>query len=461
MSAAWSLRLITFYGWAVFLGGWLRMGLGDWSEQRVRHTHLRLWGALTAAAYLALAAHSWLAAEGLGAAWWRAWAWHAGVSAFASWLLWSLRIWPAGDVKLFTLLALVAPLLSLPGDFRGGTVFLEALINTFVPAAGYLFVAAAFYLWRTRFAHQAEFLQKLGVERAGPFLWGKSREVASFMKDELGSWAKEYRESPRRLLLDASSWIAQMAVMSLVTYQIGAFVRSNVARTLICFGVFFGWSRFAAELGKGRALALTLAGFALLAWQRGGVDWRELSVLFGHISVFSLCIFFGVQLAFRAIAGNSAAMALPFLFMIPMLIPFGSLGAWLRGASLPALPSAFSGLGVWAMMGLFFGLAIVFVKMWDAESYMSVRPDQIEPYMTPGPALVARIEADERFREKHFTTFYADGLTPEQAKALRRWCERNRIDLVPLAPTISFANWIYLGYFLTCLLQGHVLKGVY
>ena len=98
--------------------------------------------------------------------------------------------------------------------------------------------------------------------------------------------------------------------------------------------------------------------------------------------------------------------------------------------------------------------------MWDAESYESVRPDQIKPFMNLGPKLVEAIEDDEDFHAE-FGSFYADGLTPRQAGALRAWCEENGVESVPLAPTISFANWIYLGYFLTVVLQGHVLRRLY
>lgn len=453
------LLFVSVYGWAAFLSGWLRMGLGDWTEQRIRHAQLRLWSFLTLGACAALALSGTLSWS-----WWASFALHAGASAGAAWLLWALRVWPAGDVKLFALLGVLGPLLRLPGSFRNGLGFLETLINIFVPAAAYLLIAAAVYLWKTRFAHQAGFLKDLGLGRLPTFLWNKAKEIGANMLIELKGWADEYRAEPKRFALDAASWIAQMAVMSLVTYQIGSFITSNFLRTLVCFALFFGWSRFAAELGKGRALALTLAGFALtIAW-RGRVDWVELSILFGHISIFSLFIFFGIQLAFRAAAGQSAMLILPLLFLIPALIPFGAVRAWLGGLSAPAapvMPAAFAGLGTWAVMGLFFGLALVFVRIWDAESYQSVRADQIAPFMTPGPNLVALIEADEDFRDRHFSSFYADGLTPDQARVLKAWCRVNEISEVPLAPTISFANWIYLGYFLTALLQGHVLQAAY
>lgn len=453
------LTAVGVYGWLAFVAGWARMGWIDWSEQRIRHRYLVAWSAFAAAAYAALFAGTALGA-GVGAAWWKALAWHAGASVGAAAALWSLRVWPAGDVKLYVLLCAFAPLLRLPGFFRGGTEWLETLINTFVPAAAFLFLTAAFYLWRTRFSHQADFLRKVGLDKAPGFLWMKLGEGGAALKAELAGYAEECRTAPGRFALDAASWLAQMAVMSLVTYYLESRVSSTFVRTVICFGLFFGWSRLAATLGKARALAATAALFAGLVLWKGRLDWAGLTFAFGHISIFSLCLFFGIQIAFRAVAGQAAFMALPFLFLIPSLIPFGSVWAKVSGTRLAA-PAAFHGLGTWAAMGLFFGLSIVFVRLWDAESFASVRPDQIQPYMNLGPALVAAIEEDEDFRDEHFPTFYADGLTPDQAVALRRWCGENAVESVPLAPTISFANWIYLGYFLTVLLQGHVLQPLY
>lgn len=455
------LKLIEVYGWLAFLTGWARMGWIDWNEQRIRHRYLVAWAGVTAAGYALLVGYG-LWSGVLPAAWWKALGWHFGASVGAAAVLWTLRVWPAGDVKLFVLLTFLAPLMRVPGFVRGGAEFLETLINTFVPAAVYLFITASVYLWKTRFSHQAYFLRKVGLDKLPGFLWIKAQEAARAIRAETRGWVEECRASPGRFALDIAAWIAQMAVMSLVSYYLQDRVTSTFVRTLICFGLFFGWSRIAATLGKARALGITAAVFVGLILWKGRVDWAGLTFAFGHISVFSLCLFFGIQIAFRAIAGQTAFIALPFLFLIPSLIPFGSLWAKITGTHL-SLPGAglFGGLGTWALMGVFFGLSIVFVRMWDAESYASVRPDQIEPYMNLGPALVAAIEEDEDFRDEHFASFYADGLTPDQAEALREWCRENEIDSVPLAPTISFANWIYLGYFLTVLLQGHVLQPLY
>ncbi len=455
------LKVVSAYAWLVFVGGWARMGWIDWREQRIRHRYLVAWSAFTAIGYALLLAGS-AAGAGVGAGWWKALAWHAGASVGAAAVLWTLRVWPAGDVKLYVLLCGLAPLMGAAGFFHAGNEWLETLINTFVPAAGYLFLAAAFYLWRTRFWHQADFLRRVGLGNAPVFLWSRFKEGAAAIREELAGYRAAYAAAPGALLLDAGSWIAQMAVMSLVSYYLQSRVSSTFARTLVCFGLFFGWSRFAANLGKGRALGLTAAMFAGLILWKGRVDWAGLTFAFGHISVFSLCLFFGIQIAFRAIAGQTAFMILPLLFLIPTLVPFGAL--WTRLVGLRAaspVSDPFGGLATWALMGTFFGAAIVFVRLWDAESYTSVRPDQIVPYMTLGPALVAEIVADEEFCEEHFASFYADGLTPDQAVALREWCLENGVEEVPLAPTISFANWIYLGYFLTVVLQGHVLQPLY
>lgn len=466
-------RLIGFvrlYGWTLLILGWARMGLADWVEQKIRHRLLAVGVVLCLLGYLPLAGHTLLGLSGRGTGWlvgewWTGLGLHLAISAAAAVSLWFLRVWPAGDVKLFVLLAATAPLARLPKGFHGGTLFLETLINVFLPAAAYLFLTAAFYLWRTRFAHQAEFLRQVGARRVLPFLRAKLDEAWVTLKKEKDEWVEAYRD-PRRLLVDASLWLLSMGAMSVVSYYIGERLGSPVVKTLVTFGLFFLWSRFAMTIGKPRALALVTAFFVFMTLRGGTPDWGALSMAFRHISVFSLCIFFGIQIAMKIAAGQTGFAVLPFLFMIPSLLPWREMRDWaartLWGAlpSAPSLPSTDGSLATWALMGLFFGLSLVFVRIWDEESYQSLTPGQILPRMTLGPRIVAAIEADGEFAGE-FGAFYADGLTEEQVVLLREWCEANEIESVPLAPTISFANWVYLGYFLTVVLDGHVLRSVY
>lgn len=540
------------YAWLVFLLSWGHMGWVDWKQQKIRNHYVAFWLKFVLSGYLLIVGHTVLGEFGFVQGYilgdyYLALLGHAAFSITAAYALWWLRIWPAGDVKLFVLLSLCFPLMRIPGSFRSGLLFLEVLINVFIPAAAFLFLTAGEYLWRTRFAHfkaslgaylgtvrfQKPRLPELSVPELRlpralsaevrlpdlDFRPGLGRVAASARAKAAAGWAlvrKEiaeivdaYRKNPRQLAVDAASWLTMMAVMSMISYYLQDIVKSNVLKTVICFALMFTWGRFCQFVGTGWALGIVFSAGAVALWRHPHFDLPALAVIFGHITVFSLFIYLGIQLAFKIIAGKTGYVFLPFLMMLPGLVPwrylFGlawggavSLLSWFRWPSLPrldlpglpampslpplpappplpplpALPSVdvlpawtsaldFSGLMVWALMGLFFGLALVFVKIWDAESFKTVPIAHIDPYMTLGPSLVARIEADEDFRDEHFPTFYADGLTGEQAQALKEWCRAEGIDAVPLAPTISFANWIFLGYFLTRLLDGHVLRFLY
>ncbi|MBI3554158.1 MAG: hypothetical protein HY077_16800 [Elusimicrobia bacterium] len=481
----WLLKAVQFYAWAVFVVAWVQMGWADWTQQKIRNRYLTLWLKFILGGYALLAAQTALGRLGvfpvyLLAGYFLALGGYVAVSMASAYALWGLRIWPAGDVKLFSLLALYFPLMRIPGSFHSGLRCLEVLINVFVPAAAFLFVTASEYLWRTRFNEQKKFYVELGVHKGIAYLAGKFAEAAAVVKAELVKTAQGYRENPRQLLRDAGSWLSSMVVMSMVSYYLGDVLRSNFLKTVFCFILFFSWSRFCQTIGKYRALGLMFVVFGVLIARNPHIDWVMLSQIFGHISIFSFCIFLGVQLAMKIVAGQAGfvfmplvfvipSLLMPLLFALPSLLPWSRLKSfiphmtlnWAALAPSAGLAADLAGIGVWAVMGLFFGLSLVFVKIWDAESYKSVSPSMIEPYMTLGPAIVERIEADEEFRDEHFSTFYADGLTPDQAQVLAQWCQTNAIASVPLAPTISFANWIFLGYLLTLLLDGHVLRMVY
>lgn len=540
-SAGLVIRVTQVYGWLVFLGAWAQMGWVDWREQKIRNQFLVFWLKFVLAGYVLIVGQSLLGELGFVRVfvlrdYYFALLLHAALSVASAYALWWLRIWPAGDVKLFALLALCYPLMRVPGSFGNGLLFLEVLINVFVPAAAFLFLTAGRYLWQTRFAHYkthvtlfvqtyykdfrfpevdlARFTVK--APQSGPLSAGfdpraaagaaaaGARERAGALwtpvKEELRLVFEGYRAKPLQFLIDAASWLSMVAIMSMISYYLNDVITSNVLKTLVCFALMFAWSRICQFVGTGWALGVVSAVCGIVLWRHPNVNLPALATIFGHITVFSLCIFLGIQLAFKIIAGRTGYVFLPFLMMLPGLVPWrylfgllwsglaavvaavsGALGA-LRPPSisapaipaLPALPALaaphlpawlgaadLSGLGLWATMGLFFGLALVFVKIWDAESYKTVPIDHIDRFMTLGPELVARIEDDEDFRDEHFATLYADGLTGEQAEALREWCRAEGLETVPLAPTISFANWIFLGYFLTRLLQGHVLRFLY
>lgn len=455
-----------------FVAAWLHMGWVDWTQKKIRHDYLRLWLFLAAAAYAVLGLQSFMGQAGraqtfLVSGYYRDLSAYVGLSAAAAFLLWRLRVWPAGDVKLFCLLSLYLPLMRLPGSLSSGTKFLEVLINIFVPAAGFLFLTALLYLWRTRFSHQAEFLRELGARRLGPFLRARLEEALALLKGGTGA-VDAVLKNPRGTALAASEWLVSVAAMALASYYLSDLLPSTFLQTVVCFALFFLWSRLGMWLGKRLSLGLLAAGFAVFVFVGPPGRWGALGDAFTHISLFSLFLFLGIQVAFRGASGRAGFFLMPVLFMLPGLLPWDRwsaalsiprLGAW--PAAPAAVHAAAGGAFVWAAMGLFFGLSLVFVRIWDAESYQSVPPEAIKPFMNIGPATLERLKADPETFEEHFDDLYADGLTPEQAEQLRRWCRRRGVPVVALAPTISFANWIFFGYLLTLLLNGHVLMYVY
>jgi hypothetical protein len=452
-----------------FALAWAQMGWADWREQKIRNRLLGRWLMIILAGYALLVVQTVLGERGVVRThivwpYYSAVLGYVAVSAAAAYALWALRIWPAGDVKLYVLLSLYLPLMRLPLDFRSGRRFLEVLINVFIPAAAFLFLTAGEYLWRTRFREQGAVVAGLSWDKWASFFTEKLRETLPAFKAGAEDFFRAYRD-PRVLLRDVLSWLASVCVMSVLSYYLSDLLRSDFLKTIVCFALFFLWSRFCSAIGRGRSLALVFVLLSAALVAHPHVDWGLLANTFGHISIFSLFIFMGVQVAFKIVAGQTGFVFLPLLFMLPALIPWGKLAGalhpsrWLPAAA-PA-PGSFSGMAVWAGMGLIFGLSLVFVRIWDAESYKSVRAEHVAPYMTLGPSMVETLRADADFFEEHFATLYADGLTHAQVEALKEWCLREEVEVVPLAPTISFANWIFLGYLLTLLLDGHVLSFVY
>jgi hypothetical protein len=113
-----------------------------------------------------------------------------------------------------------------------------------------------------------------------------------------------------------------------------------------------------------------------------------------------------------------------------------------------------------AHMGLFFGSAWVFVWIWEEEEHPDIPRDKVLSYMVLHRGFIRRLREDEDFYQEHFASVYADGLTVSQAEALKTWCAEKGVETVSLTTTMSFANWIFLGYFITWLLGGSVLKGL-
>lgn len=444
---------------AAFIMAWLQVGAADWLHQRVKNSLLWFWTRVLAVLHFIVLLNTVFGIAGKTAtylvpAYWAELGLYLVFSIGAGLLLWQLRVWPAGDAKLFGVLALLFPLLELPRPFHGGLRFLEVLINIFIPAMLVLFALSLRFLHHTRLRHITAFLRGLGPRAEKDFLVESSRALLGTLVATARGWLELLRD-PRPLLASGLQWGLNMLLMAFVGYYMRDIVTSNVGKTLVFFAIFMLWSRVVEALGRGVAYGIAAGLAAILLHREPDFDWRILALDFGHITVFSLCIYGGIRWTATVLAGEAAALFLPLGMLLVSFLPWGLFGrfAWPGGVG--------GSLLTWAGMGVFFGLAFIFVKVWDEETYQSVRVDQARPWMNVGPSLLAKMREDEEFFEEHFDSLYADGLTPDQLEALKEWCEENGIEQIPLAPTMSFASWIFVGYALTSLLDGPVMHFVF
>lgn len=511
-----ALSLVQDFALTVFVALWVVVGAGDLSHQKIRH-RLMLWGTLAVfAAYVALAGISiagqqgWLK-EFLLPAYYRVAASHTILCVVAALALWRLGVWPAGDAKLFALIGALYPLLDLGGALRYERVFLSALINTFIPAAAVLFLRACYYIYDTRFKHSLGFLRQLGWKREAKFLtvesWARLREGLREVWPATRALLLKLKADPRAALSSMGNWIFSMLGMALLSYYLKDFFTSPLKLTLLWTALFTLYRRVAEMLGSYSRLLFVLPVVFVL-FVRPPSDWSVFTRILGSLTLFSFCMFLGMNWAMKAISGGGG---LP--FFIPFLLPFLGMAigygwSWvmtgartvLRVASngirnsgslphvafgvpvgaKPALARAASeGVNILAQgaaaggsplgrtllivcgMGLFFGLSLVLVRLWDQEVRPIRSAKTLEPFLVLAPQFVERLHEDPDF-EAELGTLYPDGLTRDQAERLRGWCAERSIEDVPLTPTMSFAAWIFLGFFVSHLLAGgHVLEAVF
>lgn len=432
-------ELVPWGAWGVFLVLWAVIGWTDIKSNKIFHRHLRPGFWACAAGYGALAAFG---ADGF------AWtpgslALHAAIAWTSAVALWLLGIWPAGDAKLFAMLAGFYPLLRPASAEAPAVLTVVLLINIFVPAAASLFLQSLLYVWKTRWRESL-----LAFLRLDP-AWRLDFILKSALQDA-GAWKGQLAGIDwRAASIGAARWSAGIVCAALMARLMRTRLDSPLLSSFMFLGFFIVWGR--ALEGRGAAAAIgASAALAGSLWAFEPASVFELAPYAGTIALFSLCLGAGTWVTRLLVKGSSPLSYALGLGLAAMPIATAALNH-LAGTGASAL---------WTMtsLGLFFGLALIMVRIWDAEVRPLTPVEQLTPYLVLSPAFVEKLRADRDFFERHFSAIYPDGLTREQAEALKGWCRGAGIESVPLTPTVSFAVWIFLGVFLTAAWRGHVLR---
>jgi hypothetical protein len=443
---------------------WFQVGWTDFKRQKILGTHLRRGAAAVLAAYGVLFLLTVLGLANLVSVYphwnfYKAAFMNVALCGGAAIALWWFGVWPAGDAKLFMLVGGMYPLTCLNADMDSRRLFLVALTNTFLPACAAVFLRAAQYVYATRLAHRRQFLQQLGWRREADFLAsGVTTAIRAVVARGAGHVKSVSLENfdLRARIISAGDWLLNLAAMSLLSYAMKDFFRSPILFSVLWGGAMLARARFAPGLGGGAVRLALLAGSGLFLYFTPHDRWPQIWTIFKSLSLFSVFFYFGVKWAAGLAIGDLASAYVMTLIVPLVAVALGLAASWL---GIGWHGSGARNALVLCAMGVFFGLTLVLVRLWDHEVEPRALQD-LSAFAVLSPAFVDTLRQDESFFEEHFGRLYADGLTLEQAAAVQDWCARKGIKAVQLTPTISFASWIFFGYFLSRLLGGGTVLAV-
>jgi len=431
----------------------------DLSLKRLPNKDLARVGLMVGALYGALIvaswwneAFSWEWSGASDAAQWRLWASHAAVSAALGLGLWLLKIWPAGDAKLFLILAAALPL-AAPVRLRPSAllpVFL--LTNVFVPAAVVFLLKSFVWLWRMRLVHGYSFHRALGRSRVGDY-WAQAigecwREVSQGARARLASAAQRPWEAARSLASAAGLWVFAALTLAHLNLTVPGY---RVMGPLIGLAVMAVWRRLSAWLSQ-ETLGGIVAVAVFAAILSGGEPfWEVFRISLIQWSFFGLLFEAGTRLLRRVLKaqeGFSTFLALAgfagSLGLFPVLFPFAFTG----GARI---------LMQWSFFGVVLGALYTLVGAAMEENVTYCPAARIHPRLVLAGSAWESIRQDEDFYRENFRWRYPDGLTDGQAASLRRWCQERSIQALAVRETEPFALWMFAGTALTLLLGRDVI----
>lgn len=404
----------------------------DSLRRRIPNAVLRLLALGILAGYVLLSAR-------FVAAFYRDGALSAGASLLAGVALWRLGVWPAGDAKLFILLAWLAPLAEPALAAQRWRLPLVLLLNTFIPAAAVILAAGGFWFWHTRLRHGAGFLGQMGLCRFPEYAAKRHAELKAQGRRAGLRLRVALTRRPGRL---ASSLADQCAMAGAgAAFMTAAQGWAGGVWAALIFCVFWDGARRSV----GAWTARLAAGAAVACLWSLGAPAAELGSRFGLWLLFSL-----------GMAAGRGALS----FVMGAREKFIAL-AWVAGPLLAAAPWALGAAGGWerwAWAGLFGGFAWGLALLFLEEDGFILPPDRVTPSLVPSPATLAAVAEDAEFSERHFRRVYPDGLTSRQAAALRGWAGRRGLAHLSFRRTRPFAAWICLGGGLSVLLGRDLLS---
>lgn len=385
---------------------------------------------------------------------WACWL-HILLSLGIALVLWFIKIWPAGDVKLFIVLTVLFPLMDPFNPQFPVRLSLTLLINAFIVAGIFVLAKSLCWMWHLKVRHAVGFFSDLGYARAAVYMLNVWREY-------IGEWLSNIRGW--RALIQSKPGEAFQKIADYLTLTI------FIAGVLSYMRVFLDWMPYTGPLPG-------FIAYVLWKWLAEQFDrWVLVAILVSSMVVTGLTlplppasVFFTSWLAWNVVMlfiemGRQLVMKL-LKKDAPKAIVIGVNVALTMGVG-SVLLALFQSTVIltllkWSIWGLLFGVVYMAVRSVIEENYVYVPPAAVHPYLILAAPALEALKKDKAFYEEHFSVRYADGLTPAQALTVRQWCEKNGVARIATRQGEPFAGWLFAGVFLTLLLKRDVISAIF
>lgn len=378
----------------------------------------------------------------------------AGLCAGAAVLLWRLGQWPAGDAKLFAVgsvwLAVADPASPLI-PWRLPLVF---LMNVFIPAAVFVLLRTAYWVWHDKLRHRAGFWKQMGLRRLPDYLRDGHAELTAALRDSWARWRERTRTDPAAAAVRAGDLLAMTAAGAAVTVWAGPRLGLSLPGPLLGLSACLGWDAVRRLAGSRGSWALCAAGLAAAGWGRPAEDWSALGS--GWVQWLALVLVMEAgMLAARFFLGVGERIIALFWF-VPLALGLAGGPQTLFRLLGAGEDNQLRWAGAWLALGALYAL----VSTFFAEDVDRLPPERFHPWLVPAPATLELVRSEPAFFAQHFARVYPDGMTPAQTEALAGFCRRRGLPDAAFRKTVPFAKWIFIGAVLTYHLRRDVLHAV-
>lgn len=374
------------------------------------------------------------------------------LGAGAAVLLWRLGQWPAGDAKLFAVASFWLAVADPASPLLPWRLPLVFLMNVFIPAAVFVLVRTAVWVWRDKLRHLAGFWREMGFGRSPEYLREGTARLKASLKDSWARWRASTAADPTPAAVRAVDLLAMTAAGAAVTVWLGPRFGLRLPGPLLGIAACLGWDAVRRTAGSRASWVVCVLGLAAAGWGQPEGSWSALGHGWVQWLYLVLVMEAGMVVARFFLGVNERIVLL--VWAVPMALALIGGPRALLGLLGAGEATFLRWAGLWLALGTLYALVSTFLE----EDVDRLPLEKFHPWLVPAPPTVELLRSEPEFFEEHFSRIYPDGMTTAQTAALTDFCRRRGLTEAAFRRTTPFAKWIFFGGLLTYQLRGDVLN---